>query len=196
MNISIEMKSNKIIPWLLRIVAAILFFGIVLFCLIQWGGDGFFLPSWIQWTEADQQVMIDGETVQMRRSKRTLSFADPSGTRLWKSEKGWKVSQVWISDIDHDGMDEVVFLVWKRGSFGDHRPFWIEENDDAWSQHIFFYDWDKERPDRLKPVWMSSALGIQAAQVSINDENHLLIVTPEGRETAWNWDSWGLVRLY
>ena len=189
------MKSKHCIQWLLRIAAAILFFGAIFGLLIYLGKGVVLLPPWIQWTEEDRSVQIDQETVQIRLKKRCLTFSDPDGQTLWTSGEEWKVSQVWVNDIDHDSEQEIIMLVWKIGSFGEHKPFWIEEDDDDWSQHIFIYDWDHDREDRLKPIWMSSALGIKAARVSIDENGTVTIITPEEVETRWYWESWGLLRI-
>lgn len=193
MNITTDMKIKRIIIWLLQIAAAMLFLGLIFGLFLYRGADPLFLPSWAHWEQEDMDLQIDGEPVHVTLKKRCLTIHDPMGKKLWTSPDGWKVSQVWIRDIDHDEKDEVIFLLWKKGSFGDHKPFWIEESDKAWSQHIFIYDWDHDREDRLKPIWMSSAMGIHAAIVRMDEQDRLLITTPEGKETTWYWESWGLL---
>ena len=190
------MKIKRILPWLLRIAAAILFFGGLFGLLNKFGSGGLFLPTWTTWEEEDRFLTIDQEDVHLQLKNRCLKFTNPGGELLWVSDRGWKVSQVWVWDIDHDQADEVIMLVWKKGSFGDHKPFWIEENDEDWSQHIFIYDWDHARDDRLKPIWMSSALGIKAAQAALEESTgKFWITTPDGVRTSWYWDSWGLLRI-
>ncbi|MCR5006416.1 MAG: hypothetical protein K6A77_11005 [Clostridiales bacterium] len=193
MNITTDMKIKRIIIWLLQIAAAILFLSFIFGMFLYRGADPLFLPSWVHWEQEDMDLQIDGEPIHVTLKKRCLTISDPQGKQLWTAPDDWKVSQVWIRDIDHDELDEVVFLLWKKGSFGDHKPFWIEENDENWSQHIFIYDWDHERKDRLKPLWMSSAMGIQAAKVQMDEQDRLLITTPEGKRTTWYWESWGLL---
>ena len=65
-----------------------------------------------------------------------FSVSDQSGNLYWENKEGWKVSDYFIDDIDHDGEDEVVILFWRRGSFGPSKPFWVEKDEKTWSQHI------------------------------------------------------------
>ena len=38
---------------------------------------------------------------------------------------GQRVQDSLYADIDRDGQDEKIVLLWKKGRFGKHRPFWI-----------------------------------------------------------------------
>ena len=89
----------------------------------------------------------------------------------------------------------MILLVWKRGSYGKYKPIWVENDEKTWSQHIFIYDYIDEKDDRLKPVWMSSKMGIEASDIRLDYEEKLHITTPEGKDTVWYWQSWGLTLI-
>lgn len=93
-------------------------------------------------------------------------------------------------DINHDGVPELILLVWKRGSYGSQRPFWVERDEWDFSQHIFIYQW---RDGRLKALWMSSRLPLSVAAFSLDAQGTLTVVTPEEETSRWVWLSWGLV---
>ena len=86
--------------------------------------------------------------------------------------------------------------MWKPGSYGYYHPFWIEPNDeDIYSQHIFIYDWDTEREQRLRKRWLSSGIPIKGKTFFPDEQNALHIIETNGRETVWRWEGWGLKRV-
>ncbi len=68
--------------------------------------------------------------------------------------------------------------------------------DDALSQHLFVYRW---REGGLRPLWMSSRLGVDARCVGVvpppangsGGRPRLRVTSREGRITEWEWLSWG-----
>jgi hypothetical protein len=40
---------------------------------------------------------------------------------------------------------------------------------------------------------MSSEMGIEASDIKLDEEEALHIITPEGKDTVWYWQSWGLM---
>lgn len=108
------------------------------------------------------------------------------------SEPGWRVRDFLIGDLDRDGTDELLLLVWRRGHYGPSHPFWVDQNDYAYSQHIFIYE---QKDSGAEPVWMSSALSPRVRCWSMTEEGRLHILTPAGEDTLWGWNSWGLERL-
>ena len=195
-----------IVIWLLCITVATLLCLCIIYLLWK---DGRFLPKWIDWesrTEShtftdnpgeyedpDREVYV--ETADLSLTGRRFSMSVEGKDIIWKSGEEWRVSDYIVGDIDHDGEDEVVLLMWKIGSFGIYKPIWIKEDEKTWSQHIGIYDYDVNDEDRLAPEWVSSRMGIEAAEIRLDDEEKLHIVTPEGKETIWCWNEWGLQLL-
>ena len=108
--------------------------GAVLYML--WRG-GAFLPGWITWEngtlwDADRQyeVILAHKKVKVRQKDNVI----------WTSPGGLKVQQVQVNDIDNDGQDELILLCWRIGKYGKSRPFWVERNEQKWSQHIAVYE--------------------------------------------------------
>ena len=118
------------------------------------------------------------------------------GTELrYTSPTEWAAADCFVYDFDRDGADEVLLHVWKRGSFGKHQPFWQKPDDKArCTEHLFIFDWDSTRENRLVPLWMSSQIPVQGQSVTVDDSGTIRIAAPDGSATLWEWGSWGLVR--
>ncbi len=119
---------------------------------------------------------------------------------IWQSPETWQVEQVVIGDVTNDGHPELVFLLWKQGSYGASKPFWMKSEDTAWTNHLYVYSLVGEH---VKPLWCSSALNhpvhdLQVLSDPQETENYLT-----ARENRWNltlgpqatihlkWDDWG-----
>lgn len=111
---------------------------------------------------------------------------------LWKRSISTKVQDTLFADIDRDGEPEKIELLWKRGRFGKHRPFWVKEDEKELSQHIFIYDVLED--GELKPLWFASDIGREVVRMKIIGENEdiLLLEDKEGNNTLWRWESFGL----
>lgn len=182
----IDMNGNTKIKRIIFVISGIILIaGIVVIMWLR----GVFLPRWVTWKTVTSNYADKAELVLKHK---TFSLKTPDGEIVWKSEAGWLVSDFIVGDIDHDDEDEIILLVWRRGSFGKFKPIWVEKDEKTWSQHIFIYDYLDNRVDRMKPVWMSSKMGIEASDIKLDEEEALHIITPEGRDTVWYWQSWGL----
>lgn len=158
----------------------------VLIPIIGWRG-GHFLPGWIEWksgTFTDESGRY--EIVLKHRTARVIC----DSSVIWTAPGEIKVQDAMSCDIDGDGADELILLCWKIGRFGSSRPFWVEEDEETWSQHIFVYNY---AGDTIKPKWMSSYIGVDVAEMSA-DGRKLLLTNTEGRMSSWIWDSWGFTR--
>ncbi len=111
---------------------------------------------------------------------------------VWKNIPRQRIQDTIYADIDRDGDDEKIVLLWKKGRFGKHRPFWIKEDEDTYSQHIFIYDVLND--GTLKQKWFASDIGREVVRMKIIGKNAdtLLLEDTEGNNTLWRWGSWGL----
>ncbi|MBQ8923217.1 MAG: hypothetical protein IJ053_00340 [Lachnospiraceae bacterium] len=157
---------------------------------------GAFIPSYATWHNREDTYVIGDEAVEFSLKKKTLKIFDNKTKELiYETPDEWKVSDCFYFDIDHDDENEVVMVVWKQGSFGEHKPFWHEGKDNKWTQHIFIYDWDITRDNRLRAIWMSSGLGIKASEIFTDEKDRLHLIDDKGEETVWQWISWGLTLM-
>lgn len=124
----------------------------------------------------------------------TFYLSDDSGI-LWRGDAGWRVQDFLTGDINGDGVTELLLLTWRRGNYGQSKPFWVEKNStEHYTQHIFIYQWDADK-NTVAPIWMSSRLVPQVAHWDMTQDFDLQITTPAGEDTLWGWRSWGLERL-
>lgn len=150
----------------------------------------------------------DGRAEEYLLSDHTLSVRQ-GGQTIWESPPDWRVDSFALGDIDHDGKSNLVFSLWKKGSFQAIRPFWHTGEDDSYKNHLFVYE---VQESMCKPVWCSSDLGRPILSFLIRDVdgdglNELFVeegqyrrVTgnhhapdPDGPATTavWQWEEWG-----
>ena len=175
--------------WTIAGVAAALLAAIAVFCAWK---SGFFLPRWIDWNTAQIRCEAkDGEPAQIVLAGRTVRVLKGEDL-VWQSDRTLRVQDVLWCDIDHDGEQELLLLCWKRGRYGDSRPFWVTQDEKSWSQHIYIYDWTE---DGIRPIWMASDIGLEAAQWRFDAVQRLVITDTQGGQSAWDWITWGLRRI-
>ena len=151
---------------------------------IDWS-RGHYLPGWIEWsnktfTDASGQY----EVVLKRRTVEVYCDSDV----IWTAQDGFdaiKVQDAMFCDIDGNGADELILLCWKVGRFGNSKPFWVEEDEQTWSQHIFVYSCDG---DKVKPKWMSSYIGVDVAEMSVRG-GAILSADDRGVQSAYDSDA-------
>lgn len=130
------------------------------------------------------------------------------GTKVvLKTPSAWQVKHVLTADFDSDKREELALVVWKKGSFGKDKPFWISENDKSYSDHLFLYQY---KDSKLVPFWHSSRLEKPICQISIDDidnngKTDLVVWEGEYKEntfsckdtekTFWHWNGWGFSRI-
>ena len=131
------------------------------------------------------------------------------GREIWKSPGDYRIDSFALDDIDNDGIPNLVFSLWKTGSFGKMKPFWHTGEDTEYKNHLFVY---KLKDNTLKPVWCSSSLDRPILSFTISDinndgRNELIVkegsykkiigdryaADPKGEErtTVWKWEEWG-----
>ncbi len=170
--------------------------------------EGLFLPTRIEWCEKefayyDTQVQLEDRRMRLSAAAEGKSAAltadqerneNNAGSRqpVFQTDWDWCVQDVLCYDINGDGQEELILLVWKHGSYGDHLPLWVERNDIRLEQHIFIYQWDADRENRLRPVWMSSALGYEVASIARGAKDSLIVTDRAGVSMQWQWLDFGL----
>lgn len=180
------MKRNCLI---LGLVAALLCAATALFLLCSCGQ---LLPLWIDWRETELICGGEAQPSRILLEDRRVTVFDGE-TAVWQSDEGVRVQDMRWCDIDHDEEAELLLLCWRRGRYGSSRPFWVEEDETSWSQHIFIYDWTEERG--IWPIWMASDIRMDAVTWQFDALRRLVITDREGRERAWDWVSWGLQEI-
>ncbi len=138
-----------------------------------------------------------GKTVQVRvvLKNRAVRIFDGS-EEIFRSRRGWKVSDVLAGDLDGDGLEEIIFLLWKRGSYGTSHPFWEKNDIRHFSQHIFIYTMVN---GEIVPWWCSSAIGEKAAEISLKERTDaagqaIRLTRPDGSASVWAWGGFGLFK--
>lgn len=125
---------------------------------------------------------------------------------ILKTDSKWTVEEILVGDFNNDGSKDLGIYLWKIGNYGPSMPFWVEENDDSFKQHLFLYTW---RDDKLKALWHSSNLPYQniktiLADISGDGQNELLVLEKPydlkqnyGVTVAvWQWDEWGFINIW
>ena len=108
-----------------------------------------------------------------------------------------------LGDSDNNSIPELNLLVWKAGSFGPHKPFWVTEEDYSVKNHLFIF---KLVEGVIKPVWQSSNLDRPNYEAGLADldgdgTNELVVVEgeyddPGVREAGvWRWNGWGFSKI-
>lgn len=174
-----------------RILMASTLVGAFLLLLLAAGQDH--LPRWIIWENAVLTPASAPYTAVLKHRHLEVTAAD--GGTLWVTPDSLKVQEALCSDIDNDGLEELILLCWKKGRYGTDRPFWVTQDETTWSQHIFLYEFSD---GAIRPKWGSSYIGQEVSHMSVilrqDMRNHLLLAAPDRTVSSWLWDSWGFTR--
>ena len=155
---------------------------------------GAFLPRWVTWTSTSITEDLDSDgTEETFLVKNRRFFVKRGDETLYSSPLLWRVSDLFTEDIDGDGYKEIIFIVWKHGSYGPHRPFWVEHDTIRFSQHVFIY---RFRDGKVSSAWMSSDIGRKVKQSFFDENSRLHLIETNENETIWEWLDWGLTLYY
>lgn len=161
-------------------------------CLYLLWNSGALLPLWADWGAGEYRDASGNYRIKLNRRAVTVSFREKD---IWRSPEGVKVQTALSCDIDHDGGDELILLCWKKGRYGKDKPFWVDEDEKGWSQHLFVYEYEEEE---IRPKWMSSYIGQDVVDMKpdnlVSDIRHLWLMGPDGKISSYVWGSWGFVR--
>ncbi len=122
---------------------------------------------------------------------------------LWQSPAEWWVDDSLLGDLTGDGVADLCLSVWKVGSFGPHRPFWVQAEDQRIRNHCFVFNLDA---GSIRAVWQSSNLARPNLALFISDRDgdgrsELYALEgdyddPAARQlTGWQWNGWGFSQL-
>lgn len=171
---------------------------------------GAFLPRWIIWQEKEEIYGFSETDTENTDEKlwtnepkdesnlNQLKFIlknkrlelDKDNTVLWNSPKDILVQDFLWCDINHDNKAELLILCWRIGRYGNAKPYWVENDEHTWSQHIYIYELRDN--EEIHPLWMASDIGMDVKDWSFDDIDRLVITETSGRRTSWDWVSWGL----
>lgn len=175
---------------------------------------GLLLTGWGAMTKTPAKVALSADTdkngvpeIYILGKKRVQVW---EGERLlWESSPDWNVKQILLADADNDGCEELLMVLWKHGSYGDTQPFWLEQDNQSYSCHLFMY---RLQAGRMKAAWCSSALDlpIQKICVRLNSAQEIVLEIQEGSAVSllhplnrlffpqsgtWQWQGWGFSRV-
>ncbi len=181
--------NNHVKKRLLLIAAVLICIAAVLYALWM---QGFLLPSWAKWNRTS--ICDSTGEYKITLQHRSVDVLH-HGQVIWSSPSEVKVQDVLSCDIDGDEADELILLCWKKGRYGKYRPFWVEKDENGWSQHIFVYEYQAES---ITPKWMSSYIGQDVTAISAKESrlsrSRLLLTDREEKINSWIWDSWGFAK--
>ena len=151
------------------------------------------------------QYDLDGNGITENYTLKDGCLVIREGTEIiWQSPENWWIDDFFIGDATNDGNSELCLSVWKEGSFGPYKPFWVDKDDTSVKNHLFIYRFEDSM---LKPVWQSSNLDYPIVNAKLLDldgdgENELIVkegsyTDPNRREISlWKWDEWGFRRVW
>lgn len=181
MNVAGRHSAKSAVLWIAAVSA-----GIAAVFWAWWKGA--FLPRWILWNKKE---LHDGESNRVLVLKNQSLVLAEEERVLWESDSSWLVSDVEAGDIDNDGTDEVLLLVWKHGNYGRSHPIYEKGDAFHWYEHLYIYDADGAQ---LKARWMSSALRPEIRSFEVNENGLIVCVDPDEHKSVWKWENRGLYR--
>ncbi len=155
------------------------------------------IPGDVCWQEKTESC---GNLTISLAGKRII-IKDSSKKTIWESPGDYYVQDFLISDLDgeiaRDGKPrkELILLLWKRGKFGEHKPFWIEKDEKNYSQHIFIYGLNESQKPKAK--WFASEVGERISRMKLMEKDPKIILTEteDGENFLWRWESFGLKNI-
>lgn len=114
------------------------------------------------------------------------------------------IEEVLYGDFTNNGKQNVAIYLWKKGNYGDALPFWVDENDNSYKQHLFIFE--ETGPDTYKSVWNSSNLPYinmktYLANLDGDNKNEIIVLEKpynKAHKTVamWQWDDWGFKNIW
>lgn len=147
---------------------------------------------------------LDGDSIFEKYILENGSVKVSEGENLvWQSPPSWWIDDFILADSNNNGSLNLNLSLWKSGSFGSSKPFWIEENDMSVKNHFFIYEFSRDK--EFKQLWSSSNLSVpncefKIADVDMDGNNDLIVIEGSysddfsckgGYLAVWKWNSWG-----
>ena len=150
-----------------------------------------------EWADLDNDLVPENHDLENGR----LTITE-NEKMIWQSPNDWWIDNFILADSNNDGILDINLSLWKSGSFGTSKPFWVKENDMSVKNHFFILDFSG---GSIKEVWGSSNLAepnceFKIADVDNDKKNDLIVIEgdysqkPEcsGNYVAvWKWNDWG-----
>lgn len=181
--------------WL--IILLILVLGIILFALENQKSPGQKLKTKKETADLNNNNIV--ETYVLENGRLTIT---EDSKLIWQSDGDWWIDNYVLADSNNDGILDINVSLWKSGSFGSSKPFWISKDDKSIKNHFFIYDLVDES---VRLVWGSSNLKAPNCEFKIADidndgkkdlivieGNYLQMPKCKGQYIAfWKWNNWG-----
>ena len=151
-------------------------------------------PAWVSWEQRAIACDLDGDGSDelVSLAERRVAVVRADSTVADETPEHWQVSDVWVGDVTHDGMPDLVLLMWRRGDYGTRHPFWDEGTQDL-SQHLCVLSF---ADGGLRLTWESSSFGFEVTSMSLDDADDLHLVRRDtDEESVWHWPGWGFERV-
>ena len=180
---------------------------------MMWG-NGRLIPPWVAWQNREEKFEINYLFRLTDKSLKILQLEGECEKEIYVTDPGYKISDFLITDVDGDGNKDLITLLWKKGRYGYAKPFWIEEDENTWSQHIFIYDIylnetsanTEELSEKrlLRQKWCTSDIGRQVKRWRILDQSEnvkfrknpacstILLEDTDKNISLWAWEGFGL----
>lgn len=136
---------------------------------------------------------IQNQKLQIVSNEKTIFESDPE----------WKVVEVLAGEFKNNQEKQFAVLFWKKGNYGESKPFWVDENDDSYKMHLFLY---KYQDQKVSAIWQSSNLPAQNLRtrlfdLDLNGKKELFVIQKPYQKdqlkiTSWSWSGWGFTKNY
>lgn len=150
-----------------------------------------------EWVDLDNDSIP--ENYDLENGKLTITENEKM---IWQSLSDWWIDSFVLADSNNDGVVDINLSLWKSGSFGTSKPFWVKENDMSVKNHFFVLDFSG---GSIKQVWGSSNLAepnceFKIADVDNDGKNDLVVVEGDYSQmpkcsgnyvAVWKWNDWG-----
>lgn len=182
-------ELRRSFSWRLRILACVALACVAAACAVRLGLT---VPTWVSWQNRTLSCDLDadGFPEELTLAGQRVLVRDADGRLLYESDGAWRVSDALVTDVTRDGRPELVMLLWRRGNYGNSRPFWESGIDPRMTQHVYVMGLEG---DAMQPVWMGHELGegLKVSQMKATEDGLLELTTTDGQTSTWEWDYFG-----
>lgn len=153
----------------------------------------------------------DGQPECLELESGSLRITNCASENYWSSPQEWRVSEALAADVNHDGLEEAVLVVWRvfqPWPVDRFMPFGgrilSHQNQEGQSCQVILIGW---KDGRLREIWAGSALANPISNLRAADLNNDGLIeiavleadydskVPGGRITVWRWVGFGFSLL-